>query len=208
MMKSDVYDTNMIWEFYLKYIVKNIKDLESVQFKTPQHDITNRVFNIMGFDTKVEEINDKIVNIVTSSPDNRISKHEINLFNIDNVIRRIRTVSEYLKNLNRLFFLSKHVDENGTVKIISIAKDLGYNNEESKKLRLLLFHDIRNALSHINYEYKYDNNGNFKSITWFDMNKKPHESSDKDLIEILKKSGNLLDMYGRLYRAYFTKNKK
>ena len=40
------------------------------------------------------------------------------------------------------------------------------------------------------------------------MNKKPHESSDKDLIEILKKSGNLLDMYGRLYRAYFTKNKK
>ena len=38
-MKSDVYDTNMIWEFYLKYIVKNIKDLESVQFKTPQHDI-------------------------------------------------------------------------------------------------------------------------------------------------------------------------
>ena len=205
MMKNDVYDTNMIWEFYLKYIVKNIKDLESVQFKTPQHDITNRVFNIMGFDTKVEEINDKIVNIVTSSPDNRISKHEINLFNIDNVIRRIRTVSEYLKNLNRLFFLSKHVDENGTVKIISIAKDLGYDNEESKKLRLLLFHDIRNALSHINYEYKYDNNGNFKSITWFDMNKKPHESSDKDLIEILKKSGNLLDMYSRLYRVYFTK---
>ena len=55
MMKNDVYDTNMIWEFYLKYIVKNIKDLESVQFKTPQHDITKRVLNIMEFDTKVSE---------------------------------------------------------------------------------------------------------------------------------------------------------
>ena len=137
---------------------------------------------------KSAKINDKIVNIANSSPDDTISKHEINLFNIDNVIRRIRTVSEYLKNLNRMFFLPKHVDKNGTVKIINIAKDLGYDNEKSKKLRLLLFHDIRNALSHINYEYKYDNNDNFKSITWFDMNKKSHETSDNDLIEILKKS--------------------
>ena len=198
MMENDTYDTNIIWEFYLKYIVKNINELESVQFKTPQHDITNRVFNIMKFDTKVSELNDKIGDILNSFPNDVISKHEINLFHIDNTIQRIRAISEYLKNLNRMFFLPKHVDKNGTVKIISIAKDLGYDDEKSKKLRLLLFHDIRNALSHINYEYKYDDNDNFKSITWFDMNKKPHEASDKDLIEILKKSTNLLDMYNSI----------
>ena len=207
-MENDAHDTNIIWEFYLKYIIKNIKDLESVQFKTPQHDITKRVLNIMEFDTKVSELNYKIADILNSPQNDTISKHEINLFYVNNAIQQIRVISEYLKNLNRMFFLPKHVDKNGTVKIISIAKDLGYDDDESKKLRLLLFHDIRNALSHINYEYKYDNNGNFKSITWFDMNKKPHESSDKDLIKILKKSGNLLDMYSRLYRAYFTKNKK
>ena len=204
-MENDTYDTNMIWEFYLKYIVKNIKELESVQFKTPQHDIIKRVLNIIEFDEKVDKLNDKIKDILKSSPNDVISKHEIGLFHIDNAIQRIRVISEYLKNLNRMFFLPKHVDKNGTVKIINIAKDLGYDNEESKKLRLLLFHDIRNALSHINYEYKYDNNDNFKSMTWFDMNKKPHETSNKELEEILKKSANLLDMYSRLYTMFFTK---
>ena len=106
-----------------------------------------------------------------------------------------------------MFFLPKHVDKNGTVKIINIAKDLGYDNEKSKKLRLLLFHDIRNALSHINYEYKYDNNNNFESITWFDMSKKSHKTSDKDLLKILKKSINLLDMYYRLYQMFFLQKK-
>ena len=205
MMENDTYDTNMIWEFYLKYIVKNIKELESVQFKTPQHDIIKRVLNIIEFDEKVDKLNDKIKDILKSPPNDVISKHEIGLFHIDNAIQRIRVISEYLKNLNRMFFLPKHVDKNGTVKIISIAKDLGYDDDESKKLRLLLFHDIRNALSHINYEYKYDNNDNFKSMTWFDMNKKPHETSNKELEEILKKSANLLDMYSRLYTMFFTK---
>ena len=204
-MENDTYDTNMIWEFYLKYIVKNIKELESVHFKTPQHDIIKRVLNIIEFDEKVDKLNDKIKDILKSSPNDVISKHEIGLFHIDNAIQRIRVISEYLKNLNRMFFLPKHVDKNGTVKIISIAKDLGYDDDESKKLRLLLFHDIRNALSHINYEYKYDNNDNFKSMTWFDMNKKPHETSNKELEEILKKSANLLDMYSRLYTMFFTK---
>ena len=205
MMENDRFDTNMIWEFYLKYIVENINELKDVQFKIPQHDITKRVFNIMEFDVKVDQLNDKIGDTLISSPNDTISNDEINLFHINNLIQRIRTVSEYLKNLNRMFFLPKHVDENGTVKIISIAKDLGYDNEESKKIRLLLFHDIRNALSHINYEYKYDNNDNFKSITWFDMNKKPHETSDQDLVEILKKSTNLLNMYYRLYAMFFIK---
>ena len=193
--------------FYLKYIVKNIKDLESVQFKTPQHDITKRVLNIMEFDTKVSELNDKISDILNSPQNDTISKHEIILFYVNNAIQQIRTISEYLKNLNRMFFLPKHVDKNGTVKIINIAKDLGYDNEKSKKLRLLLFHDIRNALSHINYEYKYDNNNNFESITWFDMSKKSHKTSDKDLLKILKKSINLLDMYYRLYQMFFLQKK-
>ena len=69
MMENDTYDTNMIWEFYLKYIVKNIKELESVQFKTPQHDIIKRVLNIIEFDEKV--LNDKIQ-----------IKHEIGLFHM------------------------------------------------------------------------------------------------------------------------------
>ena len=206
-MENDAHDTNIIWEFYLKYIVKNIKDLESVQFKTPQHDITKRVLNIMEFDTKVSELNDKISDILNSPQNDTISKHEIILFYVNNAIQQIRTISEYLKNLNRMFFLPKHVDKNGTVKIINIAKDLGYDNEKSKKLRLLLFHDIRNALSHINYEYKYDNNNNFESITWFDMSKKSHKTSDKDLLKILKKSINLLDMYYRLYQMFFLQKK-
>ena len=206
-MENDTYDTNIIWEFYLKYIIKYINEL-SVEFKTPQHDITNRVFNIMKFDTKVIELDNKIGDILNSFSDDVISKHEIGLFHIDNTIQRIRAISEYLKNLNRMFFLPKHVDKNGTVKIINIAKDLGYDDEKSKKIRLLLFHDIRNALSHINYEYKYDNNDNFKSITWFDMNKKPHETSANDLIEILNKSVNLLDMYDRLEDMFFYKKNK
>ena len=203
-MENDIQDTNIIWEFYLKYIVENINELKSVQFKTPQHDIINRVLNIMKFDTKVSELNIKIGDSLNSFPKDTISKHEINLFYIGITIQQIRAISEYLKNLNTMFFLPKHVDENGTVKIITIAKDLGYDDEKSKKLRLLLFHDIRNALSHINYEYKYDNNDNFKSITWFDMNKKPHEAYNKDLIEILKKSTILLDMYKRLHKMFFT----
>ena len=161
----------------------------------------------MEFDTKVSELNDKISDILNSPQNDTISKHEIILFYVNNAIQQIRTISEYLKNLNRMFFLPKHVDKNGTVKIINIAKDLGYDNEKSKKLRLLLFHDIRNALSHINYEYKYDNNNNFESITWFDMSKKSHKTSDKDLLKILKKSINLLDMYYRLYQMFFLQKK-
>ena len=206
-MEKDTFDTNMIWEFYLKYIIKYINEL-SVEYKTPQHDIYNRVSNIMKFDAKVMDLDKKIEHILNSFSDDVISKHEIGLFHIDNTIQRIRAISEYLKNLNRMFFLPKHVDKNGTVKIINIAKDLGYDNEESKKLRLLLFHDIRNALSHINYEYKYDNNDNFKSITWFDMSKKPHETSANDLIKILNKSVNLLDMYDRLEDMFFYKKNK
>ena len=77
----------MIWEFYLKYIVKNIKELESVQFKTPQHDIIKRVLNIID-DEKVDKLNDKIKDILKSSP--------------NDAIQRIRVISEYLKNLNRI----------------------------------------------------------------------------------------------------------
>ena len=203
-MENDIQDTNIIWEFYLKYIVENINELKSVQFKTPQHDIINRVLNIMKFDTKVSELNIKIGDSLNSFPKDTISKHEINLFYIGITIQQIRAISEYLKNLNTMFFLPKHVDENGTVKIITIAKDLGYDDEKSQKIRLLLFHDIRNALSHIDYKFKYDDNDNFKSITWFDMNKKPHEAYNKDLIEILKKSTILLDMYKRLHKMFFT----
>ena len=135
-MENDARDTNKIWEFYLKYIVKNIKELESVHFKTPQHDITKKVLNIMEFEEKVDKLNDKIGVILNSSPNDVISKDEINLFHIDYLIKHIRIASEYLKNLNRMFFLSKHVDKNGTVKIISIAKDLGYDEESEKIARL------------------------------------------------------------------------
>ena len=91
-----------------------------------------------------------------------------------------------------------------TVRIFDIAIELGYDGHDTEKLRMLLLHDIRNALSHIGYRYVYNNDDSFKSIIWMDMKDKPNETSYEELFEIAKKKTDYLSaMYRELYREYF-----
>ena len=78
-----------------------------------------------------------------------------------------------------------------TVRIFDIAIELGYDGHDTEKLRMLLLHDIRNALSHIGYRYVYNNDDSFKSIIWMDMKDKPNETSYEELFEIAKKKNRL-----------------
>ena len=119
------------------------------------------------------------------------------------IINNIRSTAECLKNINKIFFIKEHISNLGTVRIIDIAKELGYNKQDSEKLRMLSLHDIRNALSHINYHYEYNDDNSFKSIIWMDMKHEPHETSYEELFEIAEKMDYLSKMYRELYREYF-----
>ena len=59
---------------------------------------------------------------------------------------------------------------------------------------MLSFHDIRNALSHIDYRYVYNNDDSFKSIIWMDQKHDPHEASYDELFEIAKNGLSLKDV--------------
>ena len=140
---------------------------------------------------------------------NRINKNDVeldpdfHLISINAIINYIRSTAECLKKINSIFFIKEHVTDLGTVKIIDIARELGYNKQNSEKLRMLSLHDIRNALSHINYHYVYNDDNSFKSIIWMDMKHEPHEESSEKLFEITKKTDYLSKMYQELYYEYF-----
>lgn len=68
---------------------------------------------------------------------------------------------------------------------------------------MLLFHDLRNALSHIDYKYSYDENNNFKFIIWHDKNGDSHELSLVQMTYAIARLDGLLDMYRRLYNFYY-----
>ncbi len=81
---------------------------------------------------------------------------------------------------------------------------------QKKKIQRLLFYDIRNALSHMQYEFKYDSENIFKSIIWLDADKKKHNMTLDDLstthIEITKLSEMYDQFYKSLYEEYVAHN--
>ena len=137
------------------------------------------------------------------SRDYKLTKNEIEIITVNFFINCIRTQAECLKKINALFFVSKHIDEYGNVKISDILQQLKYNHNDSKKITMLLFHDLRNALSHIDYQYSYDENGDFEFIIWYDKNGGSHELSLVQMIRTVGRLDGLLDMYRRLYNFYY-----
>ena len=196
---------HFIKNFHSKYQIKYKSQLE-IFYKENLNilDLRN-VINIMEFDYKVAK--------AFSNIHNKMNKNNVELdpnfylISTNTIINQIRSTAECLKNIDKIFFIKKHVTKIGTVQIFDIAKDLGYNEQDSKKLRMLSLHDIRNALSHIDYRHVYNDDGSFKSIIWIDMENKSNETSYVELFKIANKMECLsklyLELYSELYHKYF-----
>ena len=194
-------EDHFIKDFYSKYKIKYKLQLEMFYKENPNVSNLHDVINIMEFDGKVA--------IALSNMHNKMNKNNVELdpdfylISTNAIINQIRSTSECLKHINKIFFIKEHVTRLGTVIISDIAETLGYDERDSKKLKMLLFHDIRNALSHIDYRHVYDNDDSFKSIIWMDMKHEPHEASYKELFKIADRMDYLSKMYQELYREYF-----
>ena len=194
-------EDQLIREFYSKYRIRYKSQLKISHKKNPHIVNLLNIINIMEFDGKVAKAFSNIHNNMDENNVEWVSN--LKLISVNGIIQQIRSSSECLKNINKIFFIKGDVDKNGTVKIIEIARKIGYDDQTSKKIRRLLFHDIRNALSHIKYHHVYNNDGSFKSIIWKDMENISHEASYEKLFEIATKIEHLSMMYQKLYHKYF-----
>ena len=196
---DEITSTNIMWEFYLKYYKKYAKNINEIIMKKPRLDIM-KIIDIIKHNHDAFDIFYKL-NI--DSGDCELTKNETEVITVNFFINCIRTQAECLKKINALFFSSKHIDKYGNVEISNILQQLKYNSEDSKKITMLLFHDLRNALSHIDYKYSYDENNKFKFIIWHDKNGDSHELSLVQMTYAIARLDGLLDMYRRLYNFYY-----
>ena len=190
-------------KFYFEYNTKYKDELMEELMTVDHDDMHNRISSILNFELKCHDVFEIILQYLNMRSTRNIRKSKLIILVVQQELHFIRLFSECLKNFNQIFFLKKHIDKNGTVKIKTIANELGYNVNDSKKIQRLLFHDIRNALSHMQYEFKYDSENIFKSIIWLDADKKKHNMTLDDLstthIEITK----LAEMYDQFYKSLY-----
>ena len=202
-MNNEIFDD--LQKFYFEYDTKHEDELKEESSAIDHDDMHNRISSIMDFELKCHDIFEIILKYLNMKSINNLRESKIIMLVVQQELHFIRLSSECLKNLNQIFFLRRHIDKNGTVKIKTIANELGYNVNDSKKIQRLLFYDIRNALSHMQYEFKYDSKNIFKSVIWLDANKKKHNMTLEDLSTTHIKITKLFDIYLQFYKSFSEK---
>ena len=133
------------------------------------------------------------------------------VFNVDRNVNYIRIMIEMLKISNDNFILYKSKNLRGDIKLYDIASKINYDsNEEKKLLKDLFFIEIRNALSHMDYNWILDDHKKFDALVWYEKekiyknkvikNRVKHKYQLNDIKSVMGKIKILIDVQKNIFR--------
>ena len=158
-----------IKDFYMKYNVKiGFSYASNNTLLQEQNKLLKRLHNISDFNIYVDQA------YVQLNEQYKLNKlmlddGEWSVMNIDRNISYIRIMIEMLKISNDELILHKEKNTYGNVHLLDVAHKIGYECKSQKRLIKNLFYiEIRNALSHMDYCYKLDDDKKFESLVWYE----------------------------------------
>ena len=128
-----------------------------------QNFMLNKLSNINDFGITI----DKIYKMIGEEQKSQkfLSTNNFILLNVDHHLNWLRSHAEALYKFNSMFFIPSDINKDGNIKLKEICDRLGYVDiADFVKLRKYFFVDIRNAISHADYNYELDKVGKFKFI--------------------------------------------
>ena len=96
-----------------------------------------------------------------------IGKNELMLYEIDIKVNNLRMMSELLYEVNRNILFREIIDVHGKLHKNKLRKKINCNDDEINEFDNLFFIKFRNAMSHLDYFYEFDD-GRFKYLIWDD----------------------------------------
>ena len=156
---------NKIADFYRKYgeqigfsYTPNNKLLQE------QNKLKNRLKNINDFNLDLDKIYPKLHNQYKSNK-LMLDDYEWSMLNIDRNVNYMRIMIELLKINNEKLIFYNEKNKSGVTSLLDIAKKIGYKSKTQKRfIKNLFYIEFRNALSHMDYYYKLNNNEKFEFI--------------------------------------------
>ena len=93
--------------------------------------------------------------------------NELLLYEIDTKVNNLRMISELLYEVNRNILFREIIDIHGKLHKNKLCKKINCNDDEINEFDNLFFIKFRNAMSHLDYFYEFDD-GRFKYLIWDD----------------------------------------
>ena len=160
----------------------------------------NKLSNINDFGITIDKIYKMLDEKQKSQP--FLSEDNFILLNVDYHINWLRSHAETLYKFNSMFFIPSDINKNGNIKLKEICDRLGYTNTiDFIKLKKYFFMDIRDAISHVDYNCELDEDGKFKFIVVNTKNVMIELDLHK-MILITRKMITLTKIHSRLIRYY------
>ena len=129
-----------------------------------QIELRKRLQNISVFNIDLDKIYNKLHDQYKSNK-LMLNDDEWNMMNIDRNTNYMRMMIELLKISNDELILYKEKNKSGNVCLLDVGFKIGYKSETQKRLLKNLFYiELRNALSHMDYYYKLNNNNKFEFV--------------------------------------------
>lgn len=188
-------------EYVLEFFHKYDKDvgkqkLIDNKIQPTQMKILQKLRNVNEVGLEVDKILQKIESSLKTNP--FLSPKEYLLLDIIHTTDWIRYNTEALRKFNSMFFLPKDLDKFGNADMWALSKRLGYDKDGYKKLIKCFFIDIRNALSHADYYFDFEN-----KIKLVYVNKNiENKLTIEDMKLIIEKMKVLADVHKELGNYY------
>ena len=156
---------NKIEDFYRKYNEKiGFSYTPNNKLLQEQIKLRKRLQNISVFNIDLDKIYNKLHDQYKSNK-LMLNDDEWNMMNIDRNTNYMRMMIELLKISNDELILYKEKNKSGNVYLLDVGCKIGYKSKTQKRLLKNLFYiELRNALSHMDYYYKLNNNKKFEFI--------------------------------------------
>ena len=154
-----------IEDFYRKYNEKiGFSYTPNNKLLQEQIKLRKRLQNIPVFNIDLDKIYNKLHDQYKSNK-LMLNDDEWNMMNIDRNTNYMRMMIELLKISNDELILYKEKNKSGNVYLLDVGYKIGYKSETQKRLLKNLFYiELRNALSHMDYYYKLNNNKKFEFV--------------------------------------------
>ena len=156
---------NKIEDFYRKYNGKiGFSYTPNNKLLQEQIKLRKRLQNISVFNIDLDKTYNKLHDQYKSNK-LMLNDDEWDMMNIDRNINYMRMMIELLKIFNDELILYKEKNKSGNVYLLDVGYKIGYKSETQKRLLKNLFYiELRNALSHMDYYYKLNNNKKFEFV--------------------------------------------
>ena len=202
---------NKIEDFYRKYNGKiGFSYTPNNKLLQEQIKLRKRLQNISVFNIDLDKTYNKLHDQYKSNK-LMLNDDEWDMMNIDRNINYMRMMIELLKIFNDELILYKEKNKSGNVYLLDVGYKIGYKSETQKRLLKNLFYiELRNALSHMDYYYKLNNNKKFEFV-WNEkiknlnstITRNEHTYQIEDIKSTMYKILIILDVQKEIVYSYY-----